>query len=55
MAEIVSFGNAPGPGFSGSNQVKVRVPSGVPRGPAIPLRLTYIGQSSNEVTIAVQP
>jgi uncharacterized protein (TIGR03437 family) len=54
MAEIVSFGNAPGPGFSGANQVNVRIPSVVAPGPAIPVRLTYIGRPSNEVTIAVQ-
>lgn len=55
MAEIVSFGNAPGPGFPGMNQVTVRVPRAVPLGPAIPVRVTLVGQLSNEVTIAVQP
>ena len=51
MTEVVYFGKS---GYTGVNQVDVRVPSGVVPGPAVPVRLTYIGRSSNEVTIGVQ-
>lgn len=52
MAQVLWFGTVPG--YSGLNQIDVRVPNGIAPGPGIPVRLTYLDRPSNEVTIAVK-
>jgi hypothetical protein len=52
LAEILYFGDAPR--YSGYFQVNFRVPNGVTAGPAVAVRLTYLGRPSNELSIAVQ-
>lgn len=51
-AQILYFGRAPG--FPGYNQVNFRAPTGLASASAVSVRLTYLGRSSNEVSIAVQ-
>ena len=51
MAEVLFFGVAPG--YPGYYQLNFRVPSGVGPGPAVPVRLIYIGRPSNAVMIGM--
>jgi uncharacterized protein (TIGR03437 family) len=52
LAQVVYYGAAPG--YPGYYQVNFVVPDGVPPGPVVSVRLTYIGRSSNAVTIGVR-
>jgi hypothetical protein len=52
LAEITFFGNVPG--YPGLNVINVRMPTGVTPGPALSVRLTYVGRTSNQVTIGAR-
>jgi hypothetical protein len=51
-AEITFFGAVPG--YPGLDVINIRMPSGVTPGPAVPVRLNYLGRSSNQVNIGAQ-
>jgi len=51
LAEVQCYGASSYPGY---NQVSLWVPGGVASGPAVPVRLSYLGRSSNEASIGVQ-
>jgi len=52
LARVLYYGAAPG--YLGYYQVNFVVPDGVPPGPAVSVRLTYLGRWSNAVTIGAQ-
>jgi uncharacterized protein (TIGR03437 family) len=52
LAKVLFFGDAPG--YPGYFQINFQVPVGVTAGPSVPVALTYLGRSSNAVSISVQ-
>lgn len=52
FADVLYFG--PAPGYPGYYQVNFRVPDGTTPATAVPIRLRYLGRSTNQVTIAIR-
>jgi len=51
LADVLYFGDAPG--YTGYFQINFQVPAGVTPGSSVPVVLTYLGRSSNAVSISV--
>jgi uncharacterized protein (TIGR03437 family) len=51
-ATVISAGKVSG--LLGLDQINIRVPTGVPSGGTVAVRVAYRGRASNEVTLAVQ-
>jgi hypothetical protein len=49
VLSVTAMPNAPG-----LTLVRIRIPSGIPSGPVVPIRLTYLDRPTNQVTIALR-
>jgi hypothetical protein len=52
LAEVTFFGDVAA--YPGLNIINVRVPSGITPGASVPVRLMYLNQISNEVTVGIR-
>ena len=52
LAEVTFFGTVPG--YPGLDVINFRMPGGIAPGPAVHVRLSYLGRTSNQVSIGAQ-